>query len=57
MSAFKNLELANDVMDYAQKLDFDFLLEAKKEALKQIDFLAEFCTEDTKPEVRFRYTQ
>ena len=27
MSAFKNLKLANDVMNFAQQLPFDYLLE------------------------------
>ena len=42
MSAFKNLELANDVMDYAQKLDFDFLLEDLLKCESEVEF-AEYC--------------
>ena len=42
MSAFKNLELANDVMDFAQKLDFDYLLEDLLKCESEVEF-AEYC--------------
>tara|TARA_R100001460_G_scaffold4484_3_gene12674 strand:- start:2359 stop:2595 length:237 start_codon:yes stop_codon:yes gene_type:complete len=42
MSAFKNLELANDVMNFAQKLDFDYLLEDLLKCESEVEF-AEYC--------------
>tara|TARA_R100000231_G_scaffold79003_1_gene61021 strand:- start:602 stop:838 length:237 start_codon:yes stop_codon:yes gene_type:complete len=48
MSAFKNLKLANDVMNFAQKLDFDYLLEDLLKCESEVEF-AEYCIflEDT----------
>ena len=42
MSAFKNLELANDVMNFAQKLNFDYLLEDLLKCESEVEF-AEYC--------------
>lgn len=42
MSAFKNLKLANDVMNFAQKLPFDYLLEDLLKCKSELEF-AEYC--------------
>ena len=42
MSAFKNLKLANDVMNFAQQLPFDYLLEDLLKCKSQLEF-AEYC--------------
>ena len=49
MSAFKNLKLANDVMNFAQKLPMDYLLEDLLKCKTELEF-AEYCIflEDTK---------
>ena len=48
MSAFKNLKLANDVMNFAQQLPFDYLLEDLLKCENELEF-AEYCIflEDT----------
>ena len=49
MSAFKNLKLANDVMNFAQQLPIDYLLEDLFKWKWELEF-AEYCIflEDTK---------
>ena len=49
MSAFKNLKLANDVMNFAQQLHMDYLLEDLLKCKTELEF-AEYCIflEDTK---------
>ena len=42
MSAFKNLKLANDVMNFAQQLPFDYLLEDLLKCKNELEF-AEYC--------------
>ena len=48
MSAFKNLKLLNDVLNFAQQLPMDYLLEDLLKCESEVEF-AEYCIflEDT----------
>ena len=48
MSAFKNLKLLNDVLNFAQQLPMDYLLEDLLKCKSELEF-AEYCIflEDT----------